>query len=41
MQTKDRELAWAEQLIQSCNALVTDLKKSLQQRDSELATKVT
>ena len=34
MQAKERELAWAEQLV-------TDLKKSLQQRDSELETKVT
>ena len=41
MQTKEMELAWAEQQIQCCNALVTDLKNSLQQRDSELETMVT
>ena len=43
MQTRDRELARAQQQLRSSEALVADLEKNHQERDSQLVqeTKVT
>ena len=38
MQTRDRELAQAQQQLQSSEVLVADFQKSLLQKDSELET---